>query len=290
MDQIDDQEGLNRFTSRAKHEEIFDETFTYSMQGGIRIIRMYAEPIELQDERVGVIFVLRDVTKEIEVDRLKTELVATVSHELRTPLTSILGFTELLEHRHVDELKRKRYLGMINSETRRLERLVSDLLDVQKMEAGRENPDFKVENLFELLSDVLEIHAGSTELHAFHFECDEEILVSGDRAQLRQVFSNILNNAIKYSPDGGSIAVNVSGEGDIIRVAIEDEGIGVSTEDTKRLFEKFYRVQNEQSRNIGGTGLGLAICKEIIESHGGTISVRSEPEQGTTIIVELPAV
>ncbi|TCI63265.1 cell wall metabolism sensor histidine kinase WalK [Exiguobacterium sp. SH0S2] len=290
MDQIDDQEGLNRFTNRAKHEGIFDETFTYSMQGGTRIIRMYAEPIELQDERVGVIFVLRDVTKEIEVDRLKTELVATVSHELRTPLTSILGFTELLEHRHVDELKRKRYLGMISSETRRLERLVSDLLDVQKMEAGKIQQAFKVESLFDLLSDVLEVHAGSTELHAFHFECDEEIRVSGDPAQLRQVFSNILNNAIKYSPDGGNIAVNVSCEGDVIRVAIEDEGIGVTAEDAERLFEKFYRVQNEQSRNIGGTGLGLAICKEIIESHGGTISVRSKPEQGTTIIVELPIV
>ncbi|TCI77972.1 histidine kinase [Exiguobacterium sp. SH0S1] len=290
MDQIDDQEGLNRFTNRAKHEGIFDETFTYSMQGGTRIIRMYAEPIELQDERVGVIFVLRDVTKEIEVDRLKTELVATVSHELRTPLTSILGFTELLEHRHVDELKRKRYLGMISSETRRLERLVSDLLDVQKMEAGKVEQAFKVESLFDLLSDVLEVHAGSTELHAFHFECDEEIRVSGDPAQLRQVFSNILNNAIKYSPDGGNIAVNVSCEGDVIRVAIEDEGIGVTAEDAERLFEKFYRVQNEQSRNIGGTGLGLAICKEIIESHGGTISVRSKPEQGTTIIVELPIV
>lgn len=102
MDQIDDQDGLNRFTHRAKNCGIFDETFTYSMQGGRRIIRMYAEPIELQDERFGVMFVSRDITKEIEIDRLKTELVATVSHELRTPLTSILGFTELLEHLHVD--------------------------------------------------------------------------------------------------------------------------------------------------------------------------------------------
>jgi signal transduction histidine kinase len=99
-----------------------------------------------------------------------------------------------------------------------------------------------------------------------------------------------LNNAIKYSPDGGNIAVNVSCEHDVINVEIEDEGIGVSEKDAERLFEKFYRVQSEQSRNIGGTGLGLAICKEIIESHGGTISVRSEPGQGTTIIVELPIV
>lgn len=290
MDQVDDQEGLSRFTNRAKHEGIFDETFTYSMQGGRRTIRMYAEPIELQGKHAGVIFVSRDVTKEIEVDRLKTELVATVSHELRTPLTSILGFTELLEHRHIKDDKHKRYLSMINSETRRLERLVSDLLDVQKMEAGNMQQDFKVENLFELLSDVLEIQAASTELHAFHFDCDEKIRVSGDPARLRQVFSNILNNAIKYSPDGGNISVNVSCEHDVIRVAIEDEGIGVSAEDIDRLFEKFYRVQNEQSRNIGGTGLGLAICKEIIESHGGTISVRSKREHGTTIIVELPIV
>lgn len=290
MDQIDDQDGLSRFTHRAKNCGIFDETFTYTMQKGRRIVRMYAEPIELKDERFGVMFVSRDVTKEIEIDRLKTELVATVSHELRTPLTSILGFTELLEHRHISDDKRKRYLSMINSETRRLERLVSDLLDVQKMEAGKVEQDFKVESLFELLSDVLEIQAGSTESHAFHFDCDEKIRVSGDPARLRQVFSNILNNAIKYSPDGGNIAVNVACENDVIRVSIEDEGIGVSEEDAKRLFEKFYRVQTDKSRNIGGTGLGLAICKEIIESHGGAISVRSKPDQGTTIIVELPIV
>lgn len=290
MEQIDDQDGLNRFTYRAKSCGIFDETFTYSMQGGKRVIRMYAEPIELQDERFGVMFVSRDITKEMEIDRLKTELVATVSHELRTPLTSILGFTELLAHRHVDDEKRKRYLSMIHSETTRLERLVSNLLDVQKMEAGKAEQDFKVESLFELLSDVLEIHAGSTELHAFHFDCDETIRVSGDPAQLRQVFSNILNNAIKYSPDGGNIIVTVSCDDDVIRIAIEDEGIGVAPSDVQRMFEKFYRVQNEQSRNIGGTGLGLAICKEIIESHGGTIHVDSELEIGTTITVELPIV
>lgn len=104
------------------------------------------------------------------------------------------------------------------------------------------------------------------------------------------MFSNILNNAIKYSPEGGNIAVNVSCEDDVIRIAIEDEGMGVAPADAERLFEKFYRVQNEQSRNIGGTGLGLAICKEIIESHGGTISVRSELGNGTTMTVELPIV
>ncbi|MCC5891174.1 ATP-binding protein [Exiguobacterium sp.] len=290
MDHIDDREALLAFTGRARHKGIFDETFTYSMQQGTRIIRMYAEPIELQQERFGLMFVSRDVTKEIEIDRLKTELVATVSHELRTPLTSILGFTELLAHRHVDEAKRKRYLSMINSETKRLERLVSDLLDVQKMEAGAEQQDFKVESLYELLSDVIEIHAGSTELHMLHFDCDDSLQVSGNPARLRQVFSNILNNAIKYSPDGGNITVNVECDDDVIRVAIEDEGIGVSEEDAARLFEKFYRVQNEQSRNIGGTGLGLAICKEIVESHGGTIYVRSESGKGTTMVVELPVV
>ncbi|MFY9945511.1 MAG: HAMP domain-containing sensor histidine kinase, partial [Exiguobacterium chiriqhucha] len=180
--------------------------------------------------------------------------------------------------------------SMIHSETTRLERLVSNLLDVQKIESGNAQQDFKVESLFELLSDILEIHAGSTELHAFHFDCDETLRVSGDPAQLRQVFSNILNNAIKYSPDGGNIAVNVSCDDDVIRIAIEDEGMGVAPADAERLFEKFYRVQNEQSRNIGGTGLGLAICKEIIESHGGTISVRSELGNGTIMTVELPIV
>lgn len=124
----------------------------------------------------------------------------------------------------------------------------------------------------------------------FHFDCDESLQISGNPARLRQVFSNILNNAIKYSPDGGNITVNVECDDDVIRVAIEDEGIGVSEEDAKRLFEKFYRVQSEASRNIGGTGLGLAICKEIVESHGGTIYAKSESGKGTTMVVELPIV
>ena len=269
---------------------MFDETFTYTMQEGQKTIRMYAEPIDLQTERVGVIFVSRDITQETEINRLKTELVATVSHELRTPLTSILGFSELLKSRQLENAKRERYLDMIASETKRLERLVSDLLDVQKMEAGMSVPDFKVESLYDLLSDLLEIHAGSTEHHFFHFDCDESLFVAGDPAQLRQVFSNILNNAIKYSPNGGNVTVDVTCEGDTIQIGISDEGLGLSEEDAERIFDKFYRSASEESKRIGGTGLGLAICKEIVQLHGGTISVQSQLGEGTTMIVELPMV
>ncbi|WP_214742078.1 MULTISPECIES: HAMP domain-containing sensor histidine kinase [unclassified Exiguobacterium] len=290
MDQIDDKEGLNQFTKRAKEEGMFDETFTYTMQDGQKTIRMYAEPIDLQNERAGVIFVSRDITQETEINRMKTELVATVSHELRTPLTSILGFSELLKSRQLENAKRERYLDMIASETKRLERLVSDLLDVQKMEAGMGAPEFKVESLYDLLSDLLEIHAGSTEHHFFHFDCDESLFVAGDPAQLRQVFSNILNNAIKYSPNGGNVTVDVTCEGDSIRVGITDEGLGLSEEDATRIFDKFYRSASEESKRIGGTGLGLAICKEIVQLHGGTISVQSQLGEGTTMIVELPMV
>ncbi|WP_214816494.1 HAMP domain-containing sensor histidine kinase [Exiguobacterium sp. s59] len=290
MNQIDDKEGLNQFTKRAKEESMFDETFTYTMQDGQKTIRMYAEPIDLKNERVGVIFVSRDITQETEINQMKTELVATVSHELRTPLTSILGFSELLKSRQLDETKRERYLEMIASETKRLERLVSDLLDVQKMEAGMGTPEFKVESLYDLLSDLLEIHAGSTEQHLFHFDCDETLFVAGDPAQLRQVFSNILNNAIKYSPDGGNVTVDVTCEEDTIQIAITDEGLGLSEEDAERIFDKFYRSSSEESKQIGGTGLGLSICKEIVQLHGGTIGVRSQIGEGTTMVVELPMV
>ena len=290
MEEVDDQDALNEFTLRARTEDKFDETLTYSMFHGKKMIRMYAEPIDLNGERVGVIYVSRDITNEIEIDRMKTELVATVSHELRTPLTSILGFTELLAHRHVDEPKRKRYLSMINSETKRLERLVSDLLDIQKMEAGMVTADFKVESLFEMLSDILEIHAGSTELHAFHFDCDETLHVAGDPARLRQVFSNIINNAIKYSPDGGNIAVDVSCDDHDVNIAITDEGFGVSEDDKARLFDKFFRAKATEQHDISGTGLGLAICKEIVELHGGKIEVESTLGEGTTMIVSLPMV
>lgn len=151
-------------------------------------------------------------------------------------------------------------------------------------------PDFKVESLYDLLSDLLEIHAGSTEHHFFHFDCDESLFVAGDPAQLRQVFSNILNNAIKYSPNGGNVTVDVTCEGDTIQIGISDEGLGISEEDATRIFDKFYRSASEESKRIGGTGLGLAICKEIVQLHGGTISVQSQLGEGTTMIVELPMV
>lgn len=288
--EIDDPKGLDRFTHRTKNLGLFDETFTYTMHGGKRTIHMYAEPIEIQQVRFGVMFVSRDITKEVETDQLKTDLVSTVSHELRTPLTSILGFAELLEKREIESEKRIKYAQMISRETRRLEELVNDLLDVQKMEAGIGNEVFTVERLFDLLSDVIEVHAGSTELHFFHFNCDESIFVAGDPARLKRVFSNIVNNAIKYSPAGGNITIDVTCDSRSIQISFKDEGLGVEGSDLERLFDKFYRAQSDDLRDIRGTGLGLAICKEIVERHGGTISAQSQIGEGTTMIVQLPTV
>lgn len=240
---------------------------------------------------MGTIFVHRDITKEFEVDQMKSEFVSTVSHELRTPLSSVLGFTELMLTKDLKPERTKKYLTTIYQEAKRLTSLINDFLDVQRMESGRQTFEKRYEDLTPILETVIENQKVNAPSHQFVIEKETDCtIVLGDKDKLSQAFTNLISNAIKYSPDGGHIFVRLRDDDDRIHIDIEDEGLGVPEEAIPNLFTKFYRVDNSDRRRIGGTGLGLTIVKEIVETHEGSIHVSSELGEGTTFTVTLPVV
>lgn len=255
-----------------------------------RVVDVYSAPVMIDGIKTGTIFVHRDITKEYEVDQMKTELVSTVSHELRTPLSSVLGFTELLLHKQLKPEKQKKYLETIYKEAKRLTNLINDFLDLQRMETGSQ-----VYRMDEILINEIAVEAigrfRSESSHPFVI-VDEapNVKVEGDRDRIAQVLTNIVGNAVKFSPDGGHVTLTLSNEADQVVVSIRDEGIGIPSEDVPKLFNKFQRIDNSARRKIGGTGLGLAICREIIEKHNGSISIESDEGKGTTVRFSLPLV
>ncbi|MCB9639326.1 MAG: hybrid sensor histidine kinase/response regulator [Myxococcales bacterium] len=257
---------------------------------------------------LGVTILLRDVTTEKEVDKMKTEFIATVSHELRTPLTSVLGFAKLIQKRLADvifpELRPKKEekklqrtidqvsanMEIIISEGERLTNLINDVLDIAKMESGKLEWHMKPLDIREVMERALSstkslFEAKEIEQHATFEENLPQI--AGDADRLHQVMLNLLSNAIKFT-DEGSVFCRVQREKNEIVISIEDSGIGIAQEDLKKVFEKFRQVGDTLTDKPKGTGLGLPICKEIIEHHGGRIWAESSQGKGSTFFFTLP--
>jgi signal transduction histidine kinase len=225
-----------------------------------------------------------------ERERLKTDLVNIVAHELRAPLTSILGFTNMLQSRRLDEPDRKRYLEIIDDQAHRLASLVNDFLDLQRIEEGGLELRQELIDMVTLLREQEQLFAAQSTRHTLRCNLPPErtLPVRGDPGRLTQVLSNLLSNAIKYSPDGGEVELTGEGRGDTIRVRVRDHGIGIPPEQQPRIFTKFFRGDAVQ-RGIPGTGLGLTLAREIIEAHGGRIGFNSTANRGSTFWIELPA-
>ncbi|MBP1915197.1 two-component system sensor histidine kinase VicK [Lederbergia galactosidilyticus] len=239
----------------------------------------------------GLIVVLHDVTEQEKLDRERREFVSNVSHELRTPLTTMRSYLEALSDGAIkdDELG-PRFLGVTRNETERMIRLVNDLLDLSKMDSRNFtiNPDWI--NFTSFLNQIIDRFEMSKERHV-HFKRllpKEAVFVEIDEDKLTQVIDNIISNALKYSPEGGTITFRVKLLDDHIEVSISDQGIGIPKDNLTKVFERFYRVDRARTRQLGGTGLGLAIAKEIIGVHGGDIWAKSQEGKGTTIIFTLP--
>lgn len=222
------------------------------------------------------------------MDQVKDELISTVSHELRTPLSSILGYLELLRYRQLTPEKTQRYVEIMHEEAKRLTTLLNEFLDIQRMEGGKQPYDFKSFSLRQLLLDTTDAFGETAETHRIVLDVKEDpVMIVADENKIKQVVLNLLSNAIKYSPSADHITVSLHTQGEQAIITVTDHGLGIPQNAFDKLFTKFYRVDNSAVRKIGGTGLGLAICKEIIESHGGAISVESELHQGSTFTVVL---
>ncbi|MGR3765756.1 ATP-binding protein [Rossellomorea sp. NS-SX7] len=292
LSQVENKKALNRY-----YEMVIEEgktgrhIHTYHLEEGRTVYQVYSESLYRGDEKVGTIFVHRDITKEFEVDQMKSEFVSTVSHELRTPLSSVLGFTELMLTKDLKPERTKKYLTTIYQEAKRLTSLINDFLDVQRMEAGRQTFDKRYEDIVPIIQNVINTQKVNAPHHTFTIEKDTDCtMVLGDKDKLSQAFTNLISNAIKYSPDGGNITARIYEKQDKVFINIIDEGLGIPDDAFPKLFTKFYRVDNSDRRRIGGTGLGLTIVKEIIENHDGSIRVASEIGKGSTFTISLPMV
>ena len=225
-----------------------------------------------------------------ELDRMKSEFLSTAAHELRTPLTSILGFSEILLKRKLDEERRNKFLKIINEESLGLSSLINDLLDLSRIESGR---GFKITkapiDIKEVILENIDIFQEQTDKLTFKVNIPDDLVkIEADKDKINQVIENLISNALKFSPEGGEITVSIEQSKGKIKVSVSDNGIGIPEKDLPHLFEKFYRAENASSEAIGGTGLGLAIVKYIVEHHAGKISVESKIGKGSTFSFMLP--
>ncbi|MCR8847793.1 ATP-binding protein [Rossellomorea sp. SC111] len=292
IDRVEDKEKLDKyFETIVKEGKTGKHLLTYHLVDSKEVFQVYSESLYRGEEQIGTIFVHRNITKEFEVDQMKSEFVSTVSHELRTPLSSVLGFTELMLTRDLKPERTKKYLTTIYQEAKRLTSLINDFLDVQRMESGRQTFDKKFEDVVPVIQQVIDTQRVNAPHHSFNIARDTDCtIVLGDRDKLSQAFTNLISNAIKYSPDGGTITIGFREGEESILIDIRDEGLGIPQEAIPNLFNKFYRVDNSDQRRIGGTGLGLTIVKEIIETHEGDITVSSQEGKGSVFTIRLPIV
>jgi two-component system sensor histidine kinase VicK len=248
-------------------------------------VAVTAAPIfDQQNEVLGGVAIVRDVSYERELDELKSALISTVSHELRTPLTMIQGFSELLLTRQVGQEKGRQALQQIHESARRLSRLIGDLLEVSRIDAGRLEAHPTSLELADVVAEVTDQFAQQREVRV---EVDGTCSVLADRDKLLQILTNLVSNAVKYSQ--APVSVTARNRGDHVEVSVEDRGIGMTEDELGQLFQKFFRARRADVREAGGTGLGLFISKNLVELHGGEIRVESEPEKGTTFTFTLPA-
>jgi signal transduction histidine kinase/HAMP domain-containing protein len=265
------------------------------LPGGRRTFARYVAPVhDGRGRPIGRLLVVRDITAEREAERAKQDFFALVSHELRTPLTAILGYVELLlsDDATAFPAEHGRHLEVIERNARRLVRLVGDLLFAAQVEGAPLLLEPGDVDLVALVRDAVELARCRAEEAGIALVTELEPVERcvGDRDRLAQVLDNLLSNALKFTPPGGRVAVRLVREGSQARLEVADTGVGIPAEDQPHLFDRFYRARNATGRSVPGLGLGLTIVRTIVEGHGGTVSVRSDPGEGASFTVRLPAV
>lgn len=257
-----------------------------------RTINLFFAPFKNENDRpAGVIVVIQDITEHVKLDTMRKRFVADVSHELKTPITSIMGYADTLLENDVDNETNKKFLERISSEAERMSRLVSDLLTLSRYDTSKvkvEKTEFDLGELVKYTFEGLEIEMEKKGQKGECFVTANVPLVYADRNGIERVVLNILTNAIKYTPENGSIKVYVGFVYNDAYIKIIDTGIGIPKEDLDKIFERFYRVDKARTREMGGTGLGLSIAKEILDQNNGMIDIKSEVQKGTEVVIRIP--
>ena len=259
---------------------------------GEKTLNLFFAPFKDENERPGgVIIVIQDITEHVKLDMMRTEFVADVSHELKTPITSILGYSDTLLEGECDEEITKKFLERISNQAKRMSVLVSDLLTLSRYDSDMvvtKKTEFDLGELVKNTYDNLIFDIEKKNQKAECFVTANVPFVYADKAGIERVVTNILTNAIKYTPEGGEIKIYVGFVYNDAYIKIIDTGIGIPEEDLEKIFERFYRVDKARTREMGGTGLGLAIAKEIIERNDSRIDIKSELGKGTEVVIRIP--
>lgn len=243
------------------------------------------------DGRLARLQIGVDISERKEIEQMKDEMISAVSHEMRTPLTAMLGFTEYLQENEVDPAQLKNYLNTIHKETERLKDLIGNFLDLQQIHAKMTTYRMRAVDVCLLINDAAGLFALDSCGERLIVKCPADLPpVKGDEARLHQVLTNIISNAIKYSPPDCRVTIGAETVGDQVVMWVQDEGNGIPPELQEKIFEKFYRIDNSDRRQMGGTGLGLALVREIVTAHGGRVWVKSEVGKGSTFFISLPSV
>jgi signal transduction histidine kinase len=291
---------LSEFCARGQDRPHDVHMLTLHLIDPVQELQVYSVPTrDSLDRLTGRLWMVSDITREHEVERLKSEFVSVVSHELRTPLTSILGYTELLLARSFAPDEQKQFFQTVYDQAAHLSKLVEDLLSLSRLDSGNLKLSRWKVSIHQVVGELTS-QLGELAHHRLVIHSSAALPpVYIDRDKVKQVLFNLLTNAIKYSPMGGEVELHTQETtaadlppdhppGQWLKVSVSDQGIGIAPEELSRIWDRFYRVDNTNTRRIGGTGLGLSIAQALVELHGGRIGVESEPGQGSTFWFTLP--
>ncbi|GAC1696222.1 MAG: hypothetical protein NVS9B6_03010 [Candidatus Limnocylindrales bacterium] len=262
----------------------------------VELVQTFADQAVIALANTRLFNEIREKSAQLEVaNRHKSEFLANMSHELRTPLNAIIGFSEVLQQKMFGELNEQQtdYLGDIVSSGRHLLSLINDILDLSKIEAGRMELQLTSFSLVAALGNAVTLIRERATSHGIRLDLQVEApldTIVADERKIKQVVVNLLTNAVKFTPDGGSVSVRASSSAGRVRIAIRDTGIGIAPEDQGRIFEEFQQARRQTAQSREGTGLGLTLSKRFVELHGGTLTLESEPGKGSTFTVTLPLV
>jgi len=242
------------------------------------------------EEKAMIVF--HDVTRLKKLEQVRMDFVANVTHEIRTPLTAIIGYLETIQSGAINEIEEtKKFIDIILKQAERLNRLVKDLLTISNIEMKQAVLHFESVSLSMVVANVISLIRANAEAKNITITSDlreDMATINADKDKLIQIFVNILDNAIKFTPDGGTVFLKTEPSDDFAVVSVTDTGIGVSRDDVGRLGERFYRVDKSRSRDLGGTGLGLSIVKHLMMAHGGRMEIQSQPGKGTRVSLYFP--